>query len=125
MDENTGLVSIVLDSVGLGRNYMSISSKTRCGILQETTNHVVRCNHDESCSLWDKELKELVYNWMVSHEIIPQMTQCIRGNLNDWKYCLVHPQEVPYNQISQHAKRLQHRIGWKQFLEGFWSTSFE
>ena len=58
---------------------------------------------------------------MMANEIQPDMAQSIKDNLHAWKYGIEPPQEYPANQILHQAIRAQHRIGWQQFLEGFWS----
>ena len=61
---------------------------------------------------------------MISQQLQPDMAQCICDHLQSWKYQVAPPQEIPNNQLLNQALRVQHRIGWQQFIEGFWSTGW-
>ena len=101
--------------------YQTHSHCPRCGQPQESAQHVLKCRQSEACDLWDNNIDDL-YKWMVDNEIQPDMAQTIKDHLLAWKYGLAFPQELPMHQILQQAIRAQHRIGWKSFIEGFWST---
>ena len=105
-------------------NFQSHSDCPRCGRAQESAAHVIRCRQSEACDLWDDQLNKL-YAWMIASEIQPDMAQSIKDNLLAWKYGFEAPQEYPTNQILTQAIRAQHRIGWQQFLEGFWSVHWQ
>ena len=104
-------------------NYQSHTSCPRCGRTQETTSHVLQCKQDSACQLWDKEVSNL-HNWMIKQKMQPLLAEIITHNISAWKYSTQINQLLPQNQHLCQALLQQDRIGWKQFIEGFWSKSW-
>ena len=101
-------------------NYQSHSTCPRCGEPQETTAHVLQCKDESACILWGKEIDKLK-NWMLSNKVNPTLCHQIIANLNAWKYKTPKNHHLPQHQILWKAILHQDQIGWKQFIEGFWS----
>ena len=104
--------------------YQSHSTCPQCGVSQETTSHVLQCKDAAACALWDNEVEKLK-DWMVKKKVEPNLANIISKNLHAWKYRLPLSQSLPANNLLRTAIQQQDRIGWKQFMEGFWSIKWK
>ena len=88
----------------------------------QTPPHVLQCKGEGVQSLWEGDIEEL-RKWMndqhLSHEFIDLITNALLHYHNPHVTIT-----TPSNQLLQQALHDQTRIGWTQFIEGFWSSSF-
>ena len=103
--------------------YQTHSTCPRCGQTQESTSHVLQCKDETACSLWDSELAKL-QSWMIKQKVQPDLAKQLVLYLNAWKYRTPKPRVLPANSLLRKAILHQDRIGWKQFIEGFWARSW-
>ena len=97
----------------------------RCGAVEETTLHVLRCRHKSARKQWRKEIKK-IETWMHTKHTRPEIQSAISNTLRQF-----NKQGNFENYIdptSQGAVRrcltLQSRIGWTGFLEGLFSPAW-
>ena len=107
----------------LQRNkYQDHSNCPRCNKPNEGTTHVIQCQHELAVELKEEEVEDLT-QWMMKEKVEPQLIYIIRTILLHWG----NQKEVPvlqeHNTASQ-AFRQQQTIGWRNFIEGFWSKKF-
>ena len=103
--------------------YQAHSTCPRCGASQESTSHVLQCNDDSACQLWDNEVDTL-NKWMIEKKGQPNLAKVIVDNLHSWKYRLPKSNALPHCHTLRKAIIHQDRIGWKQFIEGFWDSNW-
>ena len=68
----------------------------------------------------DKEIEKL-RKWMSTQPLHPQLAKQIILYLNSWKCRVPKPRNLPVQFLLCKAILQQDRLGWKQFIEGFWS----
>ena len=100
--------------------YQTHANCPRCGLTPETTTHVLTCQDDSACKLWDDNVSQLE-KWMETQGVFSEIAHHISQNLRSWKYGLRLQQHLPTNQFLREAIQQQDRIGWKEFIYGFWS----
>lgn len=61
---------------------------------------------------------------MIRKKVEPNLSNTIAQSLHSWKYYLPATQTLPSNNLLQMAIQQQNQIGWKQFIEGFWTSKW-
>ena len=102
--------------------YQTHSKFPRCGHDNEHTNHVLQCRESGADLIWKNEMTKL-QTWLETHDLHPELVQVIITGLNTWRTGSPNPYIPTTNSIRQ-AQIKQNRIGWFQFIEGFWTKDF-
>jgi hypothetical protein len=100
-------------------------SKCQCFMMDnEDTVHILQCPHHDATNLWNQSIAQLE-QWMINNQGHPKLIELIVLGLQSWHSSLVLPLEYdilePFLQI---AYRKQRCIGWRSFIEGFWTTEW-
>jgi hypothetical protein len=104
--------------------HQSHSSCPRCGLDNETSEHVVLCKSPPATAIWDDAIDKLK-SWMQDNEAEPHMMQIICSSLRSWRKGerLPYPTaEIPV--IVMEAMIEQDNIGWFNFINGFISNKW-
>jgi hypothetical protein len=64
--------------------YQKHSKCPRCGIDNETTSHIIQCQHPDAINLWMTEVNSL-YQWMQQHLGHPELASIIKDLLLEWQ----------------------------------------
>ena len=94
-----------------------------CKHPDETTDHILTCQHIDSVMGWEEELKTLL---QFMHKIGTCMI-LIRATKNDliaWRYKRNTPNIEHYPTMIRKILLQQRRLGWKRFLEGVMTTAW-
>ena len=100
--------------------YQKHTKCPRCNADDENVTHVLRCPEPTAQDTWKEEVDK-VYTWMIDNKGSPEMALAIQQYLLQWH----NPSnDIPRTDFSidlTEAIRQQSAIGWKSFIEGFWS----
>ena len=98
------------------------SNCPRCNEPSEGTSHVLQCKHSSAEEHRTKSVEELMI-WMDKSKVDPEISYVTRTIIMSW--CEQRPIHTPQgNSTIDQAFRQQSLIGWKNFVEGFWSKKF-
>ena len=113
--------------------YQTHSNCPRCNTNNENIAHVLQCPNKQACIEWDKNM-EALKQWMLQNKMPPNLTHIIisntilsntiLSNINAWKYKAPHNQILPTSLILQKVILEQDWLGWKAFIEGFWTKKW-
>jgi hypothetical protein len=103
--------------------YQKHSKCPRCGQNNETTSHVIQCRHPGAVNLWHTEV-EALKSWMLSNLGQPELVSIITSSLLTWQSSSHGFLGTPSNDTLKKAVNRQQNIGWKSFIEGFWSLEW-
>ena len=103
--------------------YQDHSNCPRCNSPQEGTTHVLQCKAVEAVSIWNEELESLS-QWMAEKHISWDLSNMIINELKRWLGENLTPYH-PVSEIAKQAQAEQHMIGWRNFIDGFWSNKFQ
>ena len=103
--------------------YQKHSKCPRCNTNNDNTAHVIQCPNEQACIEWDKSVDSLE-QWMKKNKMSPNLIHIIISNINTWKYKSPQNQILATTPILQEVIMEQDRLGWKAFLDGFWSTKW-
>ncbi len=96
----------------------------RCMMNDEDTAHVLRCQHADAITLWQQSVDKLE-QWMINNQGHPEMIELIILGLNAWHSSNILPLKYDILEPSLSiAYRKQRRIGWRSFIEGFWTKEW-
>jgi hypothetical protein len=105
--------------------YQTHSKCPRCETDNEDTDHVLQCPHPDAKHSWDEAITKLEV-WMTENKGHPELVELICLGLNSW-----HKNDrVPltYGILEPHLKTAwsqQRQLGWKSFIEGYWSQEWQ
>jgi hypothetical protein len=106
----------------LRRKVRTSAQCPRC-TQDETPVHVWTCHGHDTNAIWDKSLKNLK-SWLLENSTHPEMAKAIIEYLDSWRN-----DTTPTLYISQAWMRSvfddQSLIGWRNMLEGFFTTSWQ
>lgn len=104
-------------------SYQKHSKCPRCQQPNESTAHIIQCPHADAISLWEREVQTL-HKWMKDNYGEPNMIDIIRDSLLEWRNSSRGYLNVPNNALLRTAVRRQQNIGWRSFIEGFWTREW-
>ena len=94
----------------------------RCLQDNETTEHVLRCQGEQTQEIWESELPVLEL-WMKKNNIHSELISITTHGIKAWLENDII-QITPSNRHLQRALCHQQQIGWFNFILGFWSKNF-
>ena len=99
--------------------FQSFTNCPRCNKENEDTKHVLQCDQAGANELWNEELDK-VAEWMNEQNFPTDMATSIVEGIQAWR------KNIPLNTTTHDrdilkAVRAQIRIGWQNFIEGFWA----
>lgn len=100
------------------------SNCPRCNTPDENSVHVLRCDHQEARSLWNRNMSAL-QPWLIANHTSPPMAKAICDKLNNWQQGLAASNVDP--SLSDAIKKVltaQDHFGWEFFIYGFWSIEW-
>jgi hypothetical protein len=96
----------------------------RCGISGESASHIIQCQEQGAKSLWIKEIRSLE-QWMLTNQGHPELANTICTTLCDWQTMQSTTTTQPSDGILLLATNHQQRIGWLNFIQGFFSIQWQ
>jgi hypothetical protein len=103
--------------------HQSHSDCPRCGIPGETTAHIIQCQDNGAKILWATEVQK-IERWMTDNDGHPEMTQIICSILRNWQSLRGSMNPEPEERTLILALHQQQRIGWFNFIQGFFSMQW-
>jgi hypothetical protein len=90
----------------------------RCGVANETTTHVLKCQDSRAKEQWKKSLESLD-TWMKTQGTHPGIRAAIISHLTAWQIDSVDPITLSQTFLNvTEAVHNQNAMGWQAFMEG-------
>ena len=92
------------------------SNCPRCGLPDETIQHVIACKDTDATDIWNEQLNDLL-QWLQRRGTKPQITNTIIAGLRTWRLDLpsLHMNDRRWDGI---CLQEQNELGWFSFLQG-------
>ena len=94
-----------------------------CSTPKEDTLHMLQCSHQDSIDHWTSTINSVLRK-LVTLDTCPLLMVAVRNELRAWRIHQNLPNITLYPITLQQAILEQRTIGWKQFMEGFFTKSW-
>jgi hypothetical protein len=99
------------------------SNCLRCGIPNESTSHIIQCQHNGAKILWNMEMCKLE-QWMLDNDGHPEMVHFICNRLKAWQLMKDIIKPISSDSVLSLAIAQQQWLGWFNFIQGYISVQW-